>query len=112
MYELIPQISLFWNYENSFLLIWNKEKHKIIWKLKKICELKIFENLSGLKTIWKKIGVLKFIWKLKSQKLEFWKLNLRIEILEINWELEFWKLNYEMEFWNLNLRIGILEIGN
>ena len=35
---------------------------EIILKSKKICELKIFEKLSGIKTIWKKNGVLKFIW--------------------------------------------------
>ena len=34
--------------------------------------------------------------------MEFWKLNLKeIGVLKINWELEFWKLV---------LRIGILEI--
>ena len=48
----------------------NQGKRKIIWKSKKTCELKkIFEKWSGIKTIGKKTGVMKFIWKLKSRKL-------------------------------------------
>ena len=35
----------------------------------KIIELKIFENWSRIKIIWKKTGALRIIWK-----LEFWKL--------------------------------------
>ena len=43
---------------------------------------KIFEKWSGIKTIWKKIGVLEFIWKLKSRKLfETWGLEIKFK----NW---------------------------
>ena len=28
LHELIPQIPLFWNYENSFMFIKNLEKHE------------------------------------------------------------------------------------
>ena len=50
-----------------------------------------------LKIIWKKTRVLKIIWK-----LEFWKLDLRIGILEIKFEkkLEFWKLFENWSFEN------------
>ena len=70
----------------------------------KVDDLKLFENWSGIKTIWKKIRVLKFIWKLKS-----WKLNLKIGILKnylkmkvlkikswrIIWECHFLKIKFE-----------------
>ena len=50
--------------------------------------------------------------------MEFWKLNLRIGILEIkfvsgnfeNWnlgELESWKIIWKWKFWKLDLRIGV-----
>ena len=57
--------------KNSFMLIKkNQGKRKIIWKSKKIRELKkIFEKWSGIKTIQKKTKVLKFILRLKSRKL-------------------------------------------
>ena len=72
----------------------NQGKQKIIWKWKKICEYKIFEKWSRIKTIWKKTGVLKFIWKLKSRKL-----NLKFGILKKlfengNSENSIWKLEF------------------
>ena len=56
--------------------------------------------------------------------MEFWKLNLKeIGVLENNWELKFWKLNFKIEvleikfeinwkfeiIWELNLRIEVLK---
>ena len=53
------------------------------------------------------IGIFRIIWE-----LGFWKLNLRIGVLEIkfgrNWELK--KIVWKLELWKLNLRIGVLEI--
>ena len=57
---------------------------------------RLFENQSGIKTVREKIGILKFIWKIGVSKItwksEFWKLNLRIGILDIkfkrNWNFE------------------------
>ena len=78
---------------------------------------RLFENQSGIKTIWEKIGFLKFIWKIGVSKItwksEFWKLNLSIKILDIKFirnlilgiELK------KMKFWKLNLKeIGVLKI--
>ena len=56
----------------------------------------LFKNRGEIKTIWEKIGFLKFIWKIGVSKItwksEFWKLNLRIGILDIkfkrNWNFE------------------------
>ena len=64
---------------------------------------RINENWSGLKIIWKKTRILKIIWKLK-----FW----RLEFSEIRFERNCTFENYlkKLEFWKLNLRIGILEI--
>ena len=60
------------------------------WNFEELFENWNFEN-------YLKIGILKIIWK-----LEFWKLNLRIEVLEIKFERN-WKFeNY--------LRIGVLKI--
>ena len=86
LHELISQIPLFYNYENSFML--NKIKRS----------RRLFESQSGIKTIWEKIGFLKFIWK--------------IEVSKITWKkLGFWKLNLKkMKFWKLNWRTWILEI--
>ena len=84
-----------------------------------------FENWRGI--IWKKTRVLKIMWKLQFQKLEFWKivlewnfgkLNLKIEILEnyfengisekLIWKLKFWKIEFwELKFCKLNLQIEI-----
>ena len=88
-------------------------------------ELKIFENWSWIKIIWKKTRVLKFIWKLKSWKLnlkkkfgilkkniwkwEFWKLNLKIGILKIKFERN-WSFENYLKIGKLNLRIGISKI--
>ena len=57
----------------------------------------MFENWSEIKIIWKKTRVLKFIWK-----LEFWKLNLKIRILEIKFEINWNFENY--------LRIEVLKV--
>ena len=61
----------------------------------KSCRIKkiIFKNWSRIKTVWKKTRVLKFIWKLKSRKLNFkigiLKLNLKeIGVSKILWKLE------------------------
>ena len=37
----------------------------------KVIELKIFENWSGIKIIWKKTRVLRIIWKLEFKKKLF-----------------------------------------
>ena len=71
----------------------------------KVIELKIFENWSGIKIIWKKTRVLRIIWKLGFWKIiwkwEFGKLNLRIGILENYLKMKI--------FWKLNLRIVVLK---
>ena len=111
LHELISQILLFCNYENSFLLIWNQEKQKIIWKSKKICELKIFKkNWVELKLFERKLEFWNLfenwslenyskirVLKIKFKNLEFWKLNLKeIGNLKIIWEFGvFLKFNYE-----------------
>ena len=56
----------------------------------KVVELKIFENWSGMKIIWKKTRVLKIIWKLKS-----WKLNLKIGILKNYLKMRVLKIKFE-----------------
>ena len=50
-------------------------------------------------------------WKL-FENLEFWKLNLRIGVLEIKFEkkIGILKIIWELKFWKLNLKIGVLEI--
>ena len=62
----------------------------------KVDDLKLFENWSGIKTIWKKIRVLKFIWKLKSKKLNLKNGILKMRILKIKFE----KWNFEKLFEN------------
>ena len=102
--------------QNSFMLIKIKRSRRL------------FENQSEIKTIWEKIGILKFIWKIGVSKIiwksEFWKLNLRIRILDIKFtrnlilDIEFEKneileIKFErnQNFWKLNLKeIGIPEI--
>ena len=72
----------------------------------KIDDLKLFENWSGLKIIWRKLKFWKWFknWNLENfiWKLESWKLNLRIESLEIKFERNWNFENY--------LRIGVLKI--
>ena len=58
LYELVSQISLFWNYE-KLILTYEKSKETEDY-LKIRVELKLFE---------KKTRFLKFIWKLESREL-------------------------------------------
>ena len=74
-----------------------------------------FENQSGIKTVWKKIGFLKIgvskiIWKLNC----FNKIIIIIIIMLIknkceNWNFGNWKLDLEIGKLELNLEIGILK---
>ena len=53
--------------KTGFLVTLNlKEKQKID-------DLKLFENWSGFKIIWRKLEFWKLIWKMKSRKLNFKK---------------------------------------
>ena len=51
----------------------------------------MFENKSGIKTIWKKTRVLKFNWKLKSRKL-----NLKFGILKKLFENGVLKIKFKI----------------
>ena len=66
--------------------------------------------MSGIKIIWKKTRVLKFIWKLKSRKL-----NLKIEILKMGilknyLRMQFFKIKFENLKFENYLKIGVLKI--
>ena len=80
---------------NSIVLeLWEEKKTFLLIKSKR--DRRLFSNYSGIKTVWEKIGFFKFIWKIGVSKItwksKFWKLNLRIGILDIkfkrNWNFE------------------------
>ena len=111
----------------SCLLKKNQGKWKIIWKSKKICELKkylkngvelkLFEKKNWSFEIYLKIEVSKIkfknwnfaknIWKHEFWKLKLGKLNLKNGVLKIIQNLKFWKLN--LKIWELNLKFRVLE---
>ena len=86
--------SMNWSHKFHCFRIMRKKKTLLLIKIKR--DRRLFENQSGIKTVWKKIRFLKFIWKIGVSKItwksEFWKLNLRIGILDIkfkrNWNFE------------------------
>ena len=76
-------------HQSPFIFAWINITYSIIMELWKIhsCLLKsrgaedCFENQSRIKTIWEKIGFLKFIWKLDVDYL-------KIGVLEIKYKNE------------------------
>ena len=70
------------SHQNSFYFAWINIMNSIILELWKIHSLfikikrsrRLFENQNGIKTIWEKIGFLKFIWKIGVSKITWKKL--------------------------------------